>query len=106
MLWNVQDGPTRMNKCGITPNTKQVVMDSSINKGIALGMRYIKVYGIDIIDSELATNIADGNARLINKGNSCMFVPLPIDLLSFNSFWFNFTAYFLSLFIYNKLINA
>ena len=29
MLWSVQDGPNRMNKCGITPNTEPVVLDSA-----------------------------------------------------------------------------
>jgi len=58
MLWSVQDGPDRMNKCGILPNTKQVVLDSAINNGLRLGMRYFEVYGADIQDVSLTSNIA------------------------------------------------
>jgi hypothetical protein len=67
MLWSVQDGPNRMNKCGIVPNTKQAVLDSSINNGLRLGMRYFEIYGADIQDAALATNIASYNAILRAK---------------------------------------
>jgi len=71
MLWSVQDGPTRMNQCGITPNTKQAVLDSAVQKGLSLGMRYMEIYGIDIQDDSLSTNIQQANSLLIAQGNSC-----------------------------------
>ncbi len=67
MLWNVQDGPSRMNKCGILPNTKQAVLDSSINNGLRLGMRYFEVYAADILDATLTSNIAAYNTILKAK---------------------------------------
>lgn len=71
MLWNVQDGPARMNQCGILPNTKVMVLDSAVNKGLALGMRYLEIYGIDIADATLTTSIQQANNKLIAKGFSC-----------------------------------
>ena len=71
MLWNVQDGPSRMNQCGILPNTKTMVLDSAVNKALALGMRYLEVYGIDIIDASLNTSIQQANNNLIAKGLFC-----------------------------------
>ena len=68
MLWSVQDGPTRMNKCGITPNTKQEVLDSAVNKALIFGMRYLEIYGADIDDSSLSLNIQNANAKLIARG--------------------------------------
>jgi hypothetical protein len=68
MLWSVQDGPTRMNGCGIVPNTKQVVLDSAVNKGLDFGMRYLEIYGNDIDDSSLSPNIQNANAKLIARG--------------------------------------
>ncbi|MEI8271710.1 MAG: T9SS type A sorting domain-containing protein [Paludibacter sp.] len=68
MIWSVQDGPTRMNTCGIVPNTKQEVMDSALNKGLNFGMRYIEIYGVDIDDSSLSQNIQNANAKLIVRG--------------------------------------
>ena len=68
MLWSVQDGPTRMNKCGITPNTKQEVLDSAVNKGLTYGMRYIEIYGADIDDNLLSFNIQVANNKLIKRG--------------------------------------
>lgn len=68
MLWLVQDGPTRMNKCGITPNTKQEVLDSAVNKALIFGMRYLEIYGADIDDSSLSLNIQNANAKLIARG--------------------------------------
>lgn len=67
MLWNVQDGPDRMNKCGILPNTKQTVLDSSINNGLRLGMRYFEVYAADIQDATLSATIANYNVILKSK---------------------------------------
>lgn len=69
MLWNVQDGPLRMNKCGILPNTKTAVMDSSVNRGLYFGMRYLEIYGVDISDVSLVTSIQQANIKLIAKGN-------------------------------------
>lgn len=67
MLWSVQDGPDRMNKCGIIPNTKQVVLDSCINNGLRIGMRYFEVYAADIQDVTLTTNFANYNLLLKSK---------------------------------------
>ena len=67
MLWSVQDGPDRMNKCGILPNTKQVVLDSSINNGLRLGMRYFEVYAADIQDATLSDHLANYNSILKAK---------------------------------------
>ncbi|MDX2172202.1 MAG: T9SS type A sorting domain-containing protein [Bacteroidota bacterium] len=71
MLWNVQDGPARMNQCGILPNTKSVVLDSAVKKGLALGMRYLEIYGSDIADASLVTSIQQANTNLIAKGLFC-----------------------------------
>ncbi|NVN96396.1 MAG: T9SS type A sorting domain-containing protein [Bacteroidetes bacterium] len=71
MLWSVQDGPTRMNPCGILPNTKAIVLDSSVNKGLSYGMRYLEIYGADISDASLTTSIQQANTKLIAKGLEC-----------------------------------
>lgn len=71
MLWNVQDGPARMNKCDIVPNTKTAVLDSAVNKGLGLGMRYLEIYGIDITDTELTKSIQHANTKLIEKAEHC-----------------------------------
>ena len=71
MLWNVQDGPTRMNTCGITPNTKSIVLDSAINKGLSFGMRYLEIYGVDISDLTLTCSIQQANINLLAKGLNC-----------------------------------
>ncbi|MEI6755036.1 MAG: T9SS type A sorting domain-containing protein [Paludibacter sp.] len=68
MIWSVQDGPARMNTCGIVPNTKQEVMDSAVNKALNFGIRYLEIYGIDIDDSSLSQNIQNANAKLIARG--------------------------------------
>jgi len=68
MLWNVQDGPTRMNQCGIVPNTKSVVLDSAVNKALKFGMRYLEIYGSDITDATLTTSIQNANTKLMAKG--------------------------------------
>ncbi|MBC7936598.1 MAG: hypothetical protein H7Y86_14705 [Rhizobacter sp.] len=49
------------------PNSKQVVMDSSISNGLLLGMRYFEVYGIHIQDAAMATNFANYDAILRTK---------------------------------------
>ncbi len=71
MLWNVQDGPARMNTCGILPNTKSVVLDSSVSHGLSFGMRYIEIYAADIADGTLATSIMQANNKLMAKGTQC-----------------------------------
>jgi hypothetical protein len=74
MLWSVQDGPTRMNQCGILPNTKAIVLDSAVNKGLALGMRYLEIYGSDITDVSLNSTIQQANNDLIAEGLSCQSI--------------------------------
>lgn len=64
MLWNVQDGPDRMNKCGITPNDKPTVLRTAIGNGIELGMPYVEVYQVDVLDDELAGVIHSASQRL------------------------------------------
>ena len=71
MLWNVQDGPTRMNQCGILPNTKSAVLDSAVNKALKFGMRYLEIYGVDISDATLSTSIQTANNKLMAKGAEC-----------------------------------
>ncbi|MFZ4456190.1 MAG: T9SS type A sorting domain-containing protein [Bacteroidales bacterium] len=71
MLWSVQDGPTRMNQCGMLPNTKSAVLDSAINKALKFGMRYLEIYGADISDATLSTSIQTANNKLIAKGTEC-----------------------------------
>jgi hypothetical protein len=73
MLWSVQDGPIRMNQCGIAPNSKQIILDSAIGKGIiSFGMRYMEVYGADIEDTSLTNVITEGNSALLNKTAQCI----------------------------------
>jgi hypothetical protein len=71
MLWSVQDGPARMNQCGIAPNTKNSVLDSAIRKAKGLGMRYLEIYAADIADSSLQNLIAIANDTLMSIGNRC-----------------------------------
>ncbi len=71
MIMSVQDGPVIMNKCNMIPNTKSFVLDSAVQHGITLGMRYMEIYGGDIDDTSLASNIATANTNLILKGNLC-----------------------------------
>ncbi|MFZ4583061.1 MAG: T9SS type A sorting domain-containing protein [Paludibacter sp.] len=71
MLWSVQDGPTRMNQCGILPNTKSAVLDSAVNKALKFGMRYLEIYGVDVSDATLSTSIQTANNKLIAKGAEC-----------------------------------
>ncbi|MDF1612834.1 T9SS type A sorting domain-containing protein [Stygiobacter electus] len=53
MLWHVQDGPTRMNQCGIADTTKAGVMQAALEKGIMFGIRYFEIYGADVKDTSL-----------------------------------------------------
>ena len=71
MLWNVQDGPTRMNQCDISPNTKQSVLDAAINKALFYGMKYVEVYGADIQDTTLSANIINANNTLNSQNTTC-----------------------------------
>ena len=71
MLWNVQDGPARMNQCGVAPNTKSFVLDSAVKKAISLGMDYLEIYGADIVDPSLSNSISQANTDLINQGALC-----------------------------------
>jgi hypothetical protein len=64
MLWNVQDGPDRMNKCGITPNDKPTVLRAAIENALAYGMPYVEVYQVDVLDAELAGVIRNAHDRL------------------------------------------
>jgi hypothetical protein len=75
MLWSVQDGPDRMNQCNMVPNTESFVLDSAIQHGLTLGMRYMEIYGADVDDSTLSTVISYANNALIQKGNYCMVQP-------------------------------
>ena len=84
MLWNVQDGPSRMNQCGMVPNAEAFVLDSAVQHGISLGMRYMEIYGADIDDSTLALNIAAANTSLMNAGAQCMATALSDPASSVN----------------------
>lgn len=82
MLWNVQDGPARMNRCGILPNSKTVVLDSAVNKALNLAMRYLEIYAADITDVSLASSIQQANTKLINQQTSCTSV-VPVTFFNF-----------------------
>ncbi|MEI6412588.1 MAG: PKD domain-containing protein, partial [Bacteroidota bacterium] len=83
MLWNVQDGPARMNQCGILPNSKSVVIDSAINRGIAFGMRYMEVYKIDMEDATLTPVLTAAHTRLLEAVQAqCPTLPPPIAAFS------------------------
>jgi hypothetical protein len=58
MLWHVQDGPTRMNPCGISPNDKQTVLMAAVQKGLDYGMPYLEIYQLDIIDPDLQSVVS------------------------------------------------
>ena len=53
MLWHVQDGPARMNQCGISDTTKAGVMKAALERGRKFGMRYFEIYGVDVKDTSL-----------------------------------------------------
>lgn len=54
MLWHVQDGPTRMNKCGLMPNDKPTVLQAAVQRGLDYGMPYLEIYEVDVTDPDLA----------------------------------------------------
>ena len=89
MLWSVQDGPTRMNQCGILPNAKTVVLDSAVNKALSFGMRYLEIYGADISDTSLAITIQNTNNKLVSEGLQCN----PTSVLTSNKSEINFSIY-------------
>lgn len=71
MVWNVQDGPTRMNNCYITvrdysPKSKAAVIDSAINAGLSIGMRYYEIYAKDLKDSDLSVALQVVHDRISN----------------------------------------
>ena len=53
MLWNVQDGPKRMNQCGLRPNDKAAVLGSAVNRGLDYKMGYLEIYKVDVEDPSL-----------------------------------------------------
>jgi len=53
MLWHVQDGPARMNQCGISDTAKSGVMKAALEKGRKFGIRYFEIYGSDVKDTSL-----------------------------------------------------
>jgi hypothetical protein len=64
MLWNVQDGPSRMNQCGISPNDKATVLRAAVNRGIDFAMPYLEVYRADVTDPSLQDVMAFAASRL------------------------------------------
>ncbi len=44
-----------------------MVLDSCVNNGLRLGMRYFEIYGADIQDATLTTTIAKYNTILKTK---------------------------------------
>ncbi|MDI6779691.1 MAG: T9SS type A sorting domain-containing protein [Bacteroidota bacterium] len=57
ITWNVQDGPKRMNKCGIAPNDKPTVLKAAVQRGLDYGMPYLEIYQADVIDIALTSVI-------------------------------------------------
>jgi hypothetical protein len=55
----------------MVPNTKSFVLDSAVQHGITLGMRYLEIYGADISDTSLTANIATANTDLLAKASQC-----------------------------------
>jgi hypothetical protein len=64
MLWNVQDGPARMNQCGLSPNDKATVLQAAVNKGLSFRMPYLEIYRADVQDPSLQDVIAYASSRL------------------------------------------
>jgi hypothetical protein len=64
MLWNVQDGPDRMNKCGITPNDRPTVLKAAIQRGLDYGMPYLEIYETDVKDDSLRAVLRFAHTRL------------------------------------------
>jgi hypothetical protein len=80
MVWNVQDGPTRMNQCGaIVPNNKDLVLAGAINKGLETNMRYMEIYKIDIDDATLSTILQIGHDRIMDVYNVCNPIVLGLN---------------------------
>lgn len=71
MIWNVQDGPQRMNNCNIAPNdfsatSKITVLDSAISTGLAMNMHYFELYQTDVNDPELDSLLTQKSIELHN----------------------------------------
>lgn len=64
MVWNVQDGPTRMNKCGISPNDKATVLKAAVQRALDYGMIYVEIYQVDVVDPSVATSMAFAQQNL------------------------------------------
>lgn len=64
MLWNVQDGPTRMNQCSLSPNDKATVLRAAVNKGLSFRMPYLEIYRADVQDPSLRDVIAFASSQL------------------------------------------
>jgi hypothetical protein len=71
MLWSVQDGPERMNKCGITPNSKEAVLTAAVENGLTLGMRYMEIYAADVSDTALDEVCEQANDGLAANRQDC-----------------------------------
>ncbi|HEX6334276.1 MAG TPA: T9SS type A sorting domain-containing protein, partial [Flavisolibacter sp.] len=79
MTYSVQDGPDRMNKCGLAPNTKEFVLRSAFNKGFSMNMRYFEVYKEDIDDVSLATTIQQASDSTAAVYAACNSIVTAID---------------------------
>jgi len=71
MLWHVQDGPDRMNKCNIVPDSKEAVLSAAVEKGLTLGMRYLEIYAADVNDTSLGAVCRQANDALISESQDC-----------------------------------
>lgn len=72
MVWNTQDGPSRMNNCNMTlkddsPESKVFVLDSAINAGLSINMRYYEIYSIDLRDTDLQVILQVLHDRIADK---------------------------------------
>ena len=71
MVWNVQDGPDRMNRCKFTPRDSSITskinaLDSAVNAGLSVGMRYFEIYRADLIDPNLEEILVNIHDRIFN----------------------------------------
>lgn len=69
MVWNVQDGPQRMNNCGISPidfsvSSKRAVLDSAISTGLKMDMHYFELYQTDVNDLDLDSLLTQKSLEL------------------------------------------
>lgn len=71
MVWNVQDGPVRMNQCGVATNTKDSVLTHAINNGLLINMRYYEVYKVDIDDATLVTTLQNAHNEIVGLYDIC-----------------------------------